>query len=53
MTKDRAEHTTIIDDYKMREGHLRTVNKVTRSDFTQQYRVCVCLHRRGCMQVEY
>lgn len=54
MAKDRANHSTIIDDYKKREGHLRTVNKVTRGKFTQQYRVCVYLHGRGCTQmVEY
>ncbi|KAG0065576.1 hypothetical protein BGZ89_008201 [Linnemannia elongata] len=32
MAKDRAEHSTIVDDYKMREGHLRTVNKTLKEE---------------------
>ncbi|KAF8944434.1 hypothetical protein BGZ47_004238 [Haplosporangium gracile] len=32
MAKDRAEHSTIVDDYKMREGHLRTINKTLKEE---------------------
>jgi hypothetical protein len=34
MARDRAEHLAIVEDYKMREGHLRTVNKVALNYFT-------------------
>ncbi|KAF9136210.1 hypothetical protein BGX30_011305 [Mortierella sp. GBA39] len=39
MTKDRAEHSTIVDDYKMREGHLRTVNKTLKEEVRKLQRL--------------
>ncbi|KAF9127098.1 hypothetical protein BGW39_006106 [Mortierella sp. 14UC] len=32
MTKDRAEHAATIEDYKIREGHLRIVNKTLKEE---------------------
>ncbi|KAG0311946.1 hypothetical protein BGZ97_011547 [Linnemannia gamsii] len=32
MARDRAEHLAIVEDYKMREGHLRTVNKTLKEE---------------------
>ncbi|KAG0200380.1 hypothetical protein BGX33_011046 [Mortierella sp. NVP41] len=32
LAKDRAEHSTIVEDFKMREGHLRTVNKTLKEE---------------------
>ncbi|KAF9542858.1 hypothetical protein EC957_001513 [Mortierella hygrophila] len=39
MAKDRAEHSTIVDDYKMREGHLRTVNKTLKEEVRKLQRL--------------
>ncbi|KAG9071715.1 hypothetical protein KI688_005930 [Linnemannia hyalina] len=39
MAKDRAEHSTLVDDYKMREGHLRTVNKTLKEEVRKLQRL--------------